>query len=61
VLGTAVGLATQVGPALGAIFALLLIDASIIGACFVNLATSYAFGGVVALLVLVVTTRLPSN
>jgi Mn2+/Fe2+ NRAMP family transporter len=48
-LGTATGLASQVGPAVGAIFALLLIDASIIGACAVTLATSYAFGDVFGL------------
>jgi Mn2+/Fe2+ NRAMP family transporter len=40
----AVGLAQHVGSAAGAIFALLLIDASIIGASAVTLATSYAFG-----------------
>ncbi len=40
----AVGLAQRVGSAAGAIFALLLIDASIIGASAVTLATSYAFG-----------------
>jgi Mn2+/Fe2+ NRAMP family transporter len=43
-LGTATGLARHVGFYLGAIFALLLIDASIIGASAVTLATSYAFG-----------------
>lgn len=43
-LGTAAGIASYVGRAVGAIFALLLIDASIIGACAVTLATSYAFG-----------------
>jgi Mn2+/Fe2+ NRAMP family transporter len=48
-LGTATGLATHVGPAVGAIFALLLIDASIIGASAVTLATSYAFGDVFGL------------
>src|SRR5579859_7139500 len=48
-LGTATGLAAQVGPLVGAIFALLLIDASIIGACAVTLATSYAFGDVFGL------------
>jgi Mn2+/Fe2+ NRAMP family transporter len=40
----AVGMAQHVGSAVGAIFALLLIDASIIGASAVTLATSYAFG-----------------
>lgn len=48
-LGTANGLATQISPTLGAIFSLLLIDASIIGACAVTLATSYAFGDVFGL------------
>jgi Mn2+/Fe2+ NRAMP family transporter len=37
-------LASHLGSAAGAIFALLLIDASIIGASAVTLATSYAFG-----------------
>ena len=40
------GLARHVSSALGAIFAVLLIDASIIGASAVTLATSYAFGDV---------------
>ena len=40
----AVGFAQHVGSAAGAIFSLLLIDASIIGASAVTLATSYAFG-----------------
>ena len=48
-LGTARGLADHVGPAVGAVFALLLIDASIIGAGAVTLATSYAFGDVFGL------------
>ena len=48
-LGTAVGLADYGGPLLGSIFALLLLDASIIGACAVTLATSYAFGDVFGL------------
>jgi Mn2+/Fe2+ NRAMP family transporter len=48
-LGTAIGMATQRGPLLGSIFALLLLDASIIGACAVTLATSYAFGDVFGL------------
>jgi NRAMP (natural resistance-associated macrophage protein)-like metal ion transporter len=48
-LGTADGLASHVGPLVGAFFALLLIDASIIGACAVTLATSYAFGDVFGL------------
>jgi len=40
------GLATHVSPTLGAVFAVLLIDASVIGASAVTLATSYAFGDV---------------
>src|SRR5437868_354536 len=48
-LGTAIGLATQRGPLLASVFALLLLDASIIGACAVTLATSYAFGDVFGL------------
>ena len=40
------GLSTHIGPAVGAIFALLLLDASIIGASAVTLTTSYAFGDV---------------
>jgi len=38
------GLASHVGPAVGAIFSILLIDASIVGASAVTLSTSYAFG-----------------
>ena len=38
------GLSTYTSPAAGAIFALLLFDASIVGASAVTLATSYAFG-----------------
>ena len=45
-LGTAVGLEHQGGRLLGSIFAILLIDASIIGAGAITLATSYAFGDV---------------
>jgi hypothetical protein len=45
-LTVAQGLAQHVGHAAGAIFALVLIDASIIGASAVTLATSYAFGDV---------------
>ncbi|GAC1341485.1 MAG: Nramp family divalent metal transporter [Candidatus Dormibacteria bacterium] len=45
----ATGLAQHVGSAAGAIFALLLVDASIIGASAVTLATSYAFGDVFGL------------
>jgi hypothetical protein len=41
-----VSLTQQRGGLLGSIFALLLLDASIIGACAVTLATSYAFGDV---------------
>jgi Mn2+/Fe2+ NRAMP family transporter len=40
------GLAKHVSSALGAIFSVLLIDASVIGASAVTLATSYAFGDV---------------
>jgi Mn2+/Fe2+ NRAMP family transporter len=40
----AAGLAAHLGSAAGALFAILLIDASIIGASAVTLATSYAFG-----------------
>jgi Mn2+/Fe2+ NRAMP family transporter len=43
-LGVANGIKTHIGAAAGAIFALLLIDASIVGASAVTLATSYAFG-----------------
>src|SRR5256886_15738699 len=38
------GLATHITPVAGTIFALLLFDASIVGASAVTLATSYAFG-----------------
>src|ERR1700719_733160 len=48
-LGTAMGLNHQVGSAAGVIFALLLFDASIVGASAVTLATSYAFGDVFGL------------
>jgi Mn2+/Fe2+ NRAMP family transporter len=44
--GVASGMAHHVGSALGDIFAIVLIDASIIGASAVTLATSYAFGDV---------------
>lgn len=37
-------LASHIGPAVGAIFSVLLIDASIVGASAVTLSTSYAFG-----------------
>jgi NRAMP (natural resistance-associated macrophage protein)-like metal ion transporter len=42
----ATGLARTVGPAAGALFAIFLLDAAIIGAAAVTLATSYAFGDV---------------
>src|SRR6266849_6560695 len=45
-LGVAQGLARRLSPAVGAIFALLLLDASIVGASAVTLATSYAFGDI---------------
>ena len=44
--GVAHGLARYVGHASGAIFAIILLNASIIGAASVTLATSYAFGDV---------------
>ena len=47
--GTAAGLAHYVSRGEGAIFALILLDASIIGASAVTLATSYAFGDVFGL------------
>jgi NRAMP (natural resistance-associated macrophage protein)-like metal ion transporter len=40
------GLAQHISPLVGAIFALLLLDASIVGASAVTLTTSYAFGDV---------------
>src|SRR5437867_8301129 len=45
-LGVAQGIGKHIGPAVGAIFALLLLDASIVGASAVTLATSYAFGDI---------------
>ena len=48
-LGTAVALTQHHGPVLGSLFAVLLLDASIIGAAAVTLATSYAFGDVFGL------------
>ena len=48
-LGTAIGLKVHIGPVEAAIFALLLFDASIVGASAVTLATSYAFGDVFGL------------
>ena len=43
-LGVARGLAGHIHPFVGSIFAVLLFDASIVGASAVTLATSYAFG-----------------
>ncbi|HZQ50351.1 MAG TPA: NRAMP family divalent metal transporter [Candidatus Dormibacteraeota bacterium] len=43
------GLAQHLGPAVGALFALLLLDASIVGASAVTLTSSYAFGDVFGL------------
>src|SRR4029077_16559159 len=43
-LGIAHGLGTHLSPMVGTIFALVLFDASIVGASAVTLATSYAFG-----------------
>ena len=43
-LGIARGLHVHISPVVGAIFALLLLDASIVGASAVTLTTSYAFG-----------------
>ena len=48
-LHVARGLHMNISPAAGAIFALLLFDASIVGASAVTLATSYAFGDVFGL------------
>ncbi|HSS94557.1 MAG TPA: NRAMP family divalent metal transporter [Candidatus Dormibacteraeota bacterium] len=48
-LGVAHGLATYISPLEGSIFALLLFDASIVGASAVTLATSYAFGDIFGL------------
>jgi len=45
-LGVAHGLAHDVGHATGAIFAIILLNSSIIGAAAVTLSTSYAFGDV---------------
>jgi Mn2+/Fe2+ NRAMP family transporter len=44
--GVAHGLSTYVGHGAGAIFAIILLNASLIGAASVTLATSYAFGDV---------------
>jgi Mn2+/Fe2+ NRAMP family transporter len=48
-LGIAHGFATHINPVVGSIFALLLFDASIVGASAVTLATSYAFGDIFGL------------
>jgi NRAMP (natural resistance-associated macrophage protein)-like metal ion transporter len=48
-LSVAQGFAQHIHPSLGAIFALLLFDASIVGASAVTLATSYAFGDIFGL------------
>ena len=47
--GIAQGLSRHISPVVGGIFALLLFDASIVGASAVTLATSYAFGDVFGL------------
>ncbi|MHA6894841.1 Nramp family divalent metal transporter [Ralstonia pseudosolanacearum] len=47
-LGTAVGLERQAGRWAGILFAIALLDASIIGACAVSLSTAYAIGDVLA-------------
>jgi len=46
--GVAAGLARHIGPVAGVLFALALIDASVIGASAVSLATAYAIGDVLA-------------
>jgi len=48
-LGVANGLKEHISPLVGAIFAVLLFDAAIVGASAVTLATSYAFGDVFGL------------
>jgi Mn2+/Fe2+ NRAMP family transporter len=48
-LSLARGLAHHINPVVGAVFALLLLDASIVGASAVTLATSYAFGDIFGL------------
>ena len=48
-LGSARGLTAHISPLVGAVFAVLLFDASIVGASAVTLATSYAFGDVFGL------------
>ncbi|MEF9405128.1 MULTISPECIES: NRAMP family divalent metal transporter [Ralstonia solanacearum species complex] len=47
-LGTAVGLEKHAGRWAGILFAIALLDASIIGACAVSLSTAYAIGDVLA-------------
>jgi Mn2+/Fe2+ NRAMP family transporter len=47
--GIAAGLGKHVSPAMGVLFAIALIDASIIGASAVSLATAYAIGDVLSL------------
>jgi Mn2+/Fe2+ NRAMP family transporter len=47
--GVAAGLARHVSPAMGVLFAIALIDAAIIGASAVSLATAYAIGDVLSL------------
>jgi hypothetical protein len=47
--GLAAGLAAEAGKAAGALFAVALLDASVIGAFAVSLATSYALGDVLGL------------
>jgi Mn2+/Fe2+ NRAMP family transporter len=48
-LHIAQGLREHISPAVGAIFSVLLVDASIVGASAVTLATSYAFGDIFGL------------
>ncbi len=48
-LSVAHGLATRVGPVAGAVFAVVLVNASILGASAVTLSTSYALGDVFGL------------
>jgi Mn2+/Fe2+ NRAMP family transporter len=47
-LGTAVGLEKHAGRMTGVLFAIALLDASVIGACAVSLSTAYALGDVFA-------------
>ena len=48
-LSIAKGLSVHISPVVGTVFALLLLDASIVGASAVTLATSYAFGDIFGL------------